>query len=91
MPGRKEAKVNDLTIEGGIIMHALVSRWVLGASLSLAVAAGGAMLGPLPAHAQSITGLGQADQVFNMCRYPTVLDDWSCGDHGKEGGGKGRQ
>jgi len=41
---------------------------------------------------QSITGLGQADQVFNGCQYPTaLLDGSSCADHDKEGGGKKRQ
>jgi hypothetical protein len=85
-----DAKVKDLTMEGGI-MHARISRWVVGTSLSFAVAAGGAMLGALPAQGQSITGLGQADQVFNVCYYTTFSDDRSCGDHDHErGGGSGR-
>jgi hypothetical protein len=71
-------------------MHPLFARWVLGTSLSLAVAAAGALLGARPAHGQSITGLGQTDQVFNACRYPTVSDVMACIDRASGGGGKGR-
>jgi hypothetical protein len=60
--------------------------------LLLAVAVSGVMLGPVPAHGQSITGLGQADQVLNLCQQPTVISGENCGSHGEhEGGGKGRQ
>jgi hypothetical protein len=73
-------------------MHTRIFRWALGAALSIAVSAGGAIFGPMPAHAQSITGLGQADQQFNRCRFPTIDDDRTCSDHdhSHEGGGKGR-
>lgn len=60
--------------------------------LSLAVAVSGFMLGAAPAQGQSITGLGQADQVLNLCHQPTVINGENCGSHGeREGGGKGRQ
>jgi hypothetical protein len=81
----------DLATEGGIIMRVRISRWVLGPALALAVAAGGAILGPSSAHGQSITGLGQADQVFNVCQYPAALLDGFCAVHEKAGGGRKKQ
>lgn len=72
-------------------MRALISRWILGTSLSLVVAAGGALLGAAPARAQSINGLGQLDQMYNVCHFPTVSDDRTCSDHEHERGDKGRQ
>jgi hypothetical protein len=59
--------------------------------LSFAVAVIGVVLGTLPAHGQSITGLGQADQVLNLCHQPTVINGENCGSHGEREGGKGRQ
>jgi hypothetical protein len=59
--------------------------------LSLAVAVSWVMLGAAPVHGQSITGLGQADQVLNLCHQPTLITGENCGGHGDhEGGGKGR-
>ena len=59
--------------------------------LSLAVVASWVMLGAAPVHGQSITGLGQADQVLNLCHQPTLITGEHCGGHGDhEGGGKGR-
>jgi hypothetical protein len=71
-------------------MRTRVSRWTLGAALSIAVTVGGAVVGTMPAHGQSITGLGQADQQFNRCHFPT-LDDGICGGNSYDGGGKGWQ
>jgi hypothetical protein len=60
--------------------------------ISLALAVGGFMLGGVPAHGQSITGLGQADQQINLCHQPlVVLNGENCGSHGEhEGGGRGK-
>jgi hypothetical protein len=59
--------------------------------LSLAVAVSGVMFGTAATHGQSITGLGQADQVLNLCQQPTVITGENCGSHGEREGGKGRQ
>ena len=60
--------------------------------ISLALAAGGFMLGAGPAHGQSITGLGQADQELNLCHQPlVVLNGENCGSHSEhEGGGRSK-
>jgi hypothetical protein len=71
-------------------MRALISRWILGTSLSIIVAAGGGLLGAVPASAQLINGLGQMDQTYNLCHFPTATDDRSCGDHDHDRGDKGR-
>jgi hypothetical protein len=60
--------------------------------ISLALAVGGFMLGSVPAHGQSITGLGQADQQINLCQQPlVVLNGENCGSHNEhDGGGRGK-
>ena len=71
-------------------MQALIARWTLAAALSIAVTAGGAMVAAVPAHAQSVTGLGQADQQFNRCQV-LMIGDVVCGDSSHEGAAKGWQ
>ncbi len=71
-------------------MRAHISRWTLGAALSIAVAVGGTLVAAMPAHGQSINGLGQADQQFNGCHFAT-LDDGMCGGNSHAGGGTGWQ
>lgn len=71
-------------------MRARISRWAVGAALSIAVTLGGALAAVLPAHAQSINGLGQADQQFKRCQFAT-LDDAMCSAGTVDGGGQGWQ
>jgi hypothetical protein len=60
--------------------------------IAVALAVGGSVLGAVPAHGQSVTGLGQADQQINLCNQPLViLNGENCGSHNEhEGGGRGR-
>ena len=80
----------DLGIQGGVVMRTHISRWTLGVALSIALSVGVTMVATMPAHGQSINGLGQADQQFNRCHFST-LDDGICGDGSHNGGGKVRQ
>ena len=59
-------------------MPARISSWILNATLSVALTLGGTMVATIPAHAQSINGLGQAGQQINRCQVATP-DDRICG------------
>ncbi len=63
---------------GGLIVRVRICRWILGATLSAALTAGGITVATMPAHAQSINGLGQAGQQVNRCQVATP-DDRMCG------------
>jgi hypothetical protein len=71
-------------------MRAPIARRTLGAALSIAVAAGWAMAAAMPVHAQSVTGLGQADQQFNRCQV-LLIGDAVCGNTSQEGAARGWQ
>lgn len=71
-------------------MQARISRWFLGAMVGTTLALGGAVVTVMPAHAQSINGLGQAGPQFSKCQSAT-LDDGTCGASSHAGGGTGWQ
>lgn len=84
-PGMRRHKRTSLSL-GGVSVRARISRWILGATLAMTLALGGAMISAMPAHAQSINGLGQAGPQFSKCQ-PETLDDGACGASSHQGGG----
>lgn len=70
-------------------MRAPNARWTLAAALSIAAAAGWAVASAVPAHAQSLTSLGQLDQQINRC--PVLIGDAVCGQTSQDGAARGWQ
>jgi hypothetical protein len=71
-------------------VRARIGRWILNATLTVALTLGGTMLATIPAHAQLINALGQAGQQVNRCQFGT-LDDRICGASTYGSGGTGWQ